>query len=139
MVAKTHRVLQMIRNGTLKPDDPRVVRLYDLASNLVSEDESSQSDSSSASSESSDDEKASSNMGHPEVAARWEREDAAALDHHSCWVNRNSGIIHHLNFDDEEKLLCGRFVSCNFRPATPSDLKDSNAVVCATCSHVLSH
>lgn len=139
LVAKTHRVLQMIRNGTLKPDDPRVVRLYDLASNLVSEDESSQSDSSSASSESSDDEKASSNMGHPEVAARWEREDAAALDHHSCWVNRNSGIIHHLNFDDEEKLLCGRFVSCNFRPATPSDLKDSNAVVCATCSHVLSH
>ena len=137
LVAKTHRMLQMIRSGALNPDDPRVVRLFDLAAALVPDDDSSGSDSSSMSSEASSDEKESHAMGQSEAATRWEREDAATLSHEACRVNRHSGIIHHTNPDDEEKLLCGRFISCNFRLAVSSDLRDSNAIVCATCSHVL--
>lgn len=136
LVAKTHRMIQMIRSGAIKPDDPRVVRLFDLASSMVEEEESSQSGSSSPSSESSDDERASTLMDQSSIAAKWEREDATELDHESCWVNRHSGIIYRISTDDETRLLCGRVISCNFRSAAASDLRDANAVVCATCSHV---
>ena len=78
----------MIRSGAMKPDDPRVVRLFDLAAELADDGESSQSGSSSPSSESSSDERASTLMEQSEVATRWEREDASALNHEACWVNR---------------------------------------------------
>lgn len=138
LVAKTHRMLQMICSDALKPDDPRVVRLFDLALSLADDEDSSQSGSSSPSSESSSDERASTVMEHSNIAAKWERDDAADLDHEACWVNRHSGIIHRLSADDATKLLCGRCISCNFRSAVASDLRDANAVVCATCSHVFS-
>ena len=138
LVAKTHRMVQMVRSGALKPDNPRVVRLYDLASDLVVEDDSSDSDSNVSTSNSDSDAKASELMEQSGVAARWERDDPGELNHEQCWVNKHSGIIHRISVEDEERLLCGRLISCNFKPAVPSDLRDANAVVCATCSHVLS-
>lgn len=122
LLAQTHGLLQLIRDGVLDPDRPRVRKLAKLLKRKRDESVSeSSAESSSESSDSSDedcdvedcvvDERACMGLSAQEPPAEM-------LDVSSLRIHKLSGVAHSLDGDD--KFACGRKLTANYMELDPT-------------------
>ena len=122
LLAQTHGLLQLIRDGVLDPDRPRVRKLAKLLKRKRDESVSeSSAESSSDSSDSSDedcdvedcvvDERACMGLSAQEPPAEM-------LDVSSLRIHKLSGVAHSLDGDD--KFACGRKLTANYMELDPT-------------------
>ena len=127
LCVKLHRMLQRIRSGTFPPDRPCVTRLFESAAEIKREEDPPvvSSVQASDSSDSSDDSEVAESEEGEEPVHKMPRAEAASMAVEDCKAHKISSIIRVTRVLEEDRLGCGRFITANFRDATPRNLSSS--------------
>ena len=131
LCVKIYKLLAKIESGSFHPDRSRAERLFELASQVERELETTE-----VSGDSDSDSMAESDGGHEkfgpaEEPVRLPIEEATAR---RCVVHNFSRVIHLRREAEDDRLGCGRLVTANYHEATDADFKCAASVVCAGCS-----
>ena len=130
---KVLKMLQMIAEGSYRPDDSPAARMKAMAESAAPS--ASQPVDTKTGAGKGDGSSSSDDEGEPKEIIQVQREplpeDAEA---HSWYRHSVSGIVH-ISLDAQgQRLRCGRQVSCNFEPVEPAELDRFQCLFCVQCS-----